>query len=158
MGVMRKALLAVSAAVVAVAAIGAANAGPEAAPEADVAHHGHVSLTGGRLKVSLASESLGPANLENATVRLAFSAPPAAVPALPPGCLWSTETVVLCATGPLRAGAGGRRVALDLRTRGTPEQVAVEIGTHWNGGVADESPDNNEHRVLTPATGRSYAF
>ncbi|WP_142214331.1 hypothetical protein [Streptomyces sp. SLBN-118] len=160
MRVMRKELLAVAAAVVLQVGAGAsADAdGRSIAPEADVAHHGHASLTRGRLGVSLLSENHGPSSLANATVRVSFSVPLAGVQALPAGCLWGGDRMVLCATGELRAGGTGHRVALDLRTVGTPAEVVVQVGTQWNGGATDRNPDNNEHRVLTPATGDPYAF
>lgn len=157
---MRKALLAVSAAVVMVVGLGAsAGAGDRAiAPEADVAHHGHVSLTSGRLGVSLVSESHGPATLVNATVRVAFSVPLAGAQELPAGCLWGGDQVALCATGALRAGGVGRRIALDVRAVGMPEEVTVKVDTLWNGGATDRNPENNTHRVLAPATGDRYVF
>ncbi|MET7619890.1 hypothetical protein [Streptomyces sp. NPDC005408] len=160
MCVMRRALSAVAAAVVMVVGAGtsAGAHGPAIAPEADVAHHGHVSLTSGRLGVSLVSESHGPASLANATVRLSFSVPMAGPQVLPAGCLWGGDKIVLCATGELRAAGTGRRFALDLRTVGTPAEVLVQVGTQWNGGATDRNPENNEHQVLTPATGDPYAF
>ncbi|MEV6398411.1 hypothetical protein AB0M39_27150 [Streptomyces sp. NPDC051907] len=160
MGVMRKALLAVLAAVVMVVGVGAsAGAGDRViAPEADVAHHGHVSLASGRLGVSLASASHGPASLANATVRLEFSAPLAGAQALPGSCLWGGDQVVLCGTGPLRAGGAARRVVLDLRAVGLPEEAVVRISTLWNGGTTDRNVANNEHRVVAPATGDRYVF
>lgn len=156
----RKALWAVSAAVVMVVGLGAsAGAGDRAiAPEADVAHHGHVSLASGRLGVLLASESHGPADLSNATVRLAFSVPLAGAQALPAGCLWGGDREVLCSTGALRAGGAGRRIALDLRAVGLPEEAVVRIDTLWNGGATDRNPENSTHRVLAPDTGDPYAF
>ncbi|MFI1396368.1 hypothetical protein [Streptomyces sp. NPDC020681] len=159
MCLMRKVLLAVSAAVVMVVGLGAsAGASRMIAPEADVAYHGHVSLTGGRLGVSLEPESHGPASLVNATLKLSFSVPLAGAQVLPEGCLWGAENVVLCATGPMKAGGPGRTIALDLRTVGAPDEVIVKIGTHWNGGATDRNPDNNEHEVLVPATGDAYVF
>ncbi|MGW0554839.1 hypothetical protein ACWDZ6_11655 [Streptomyces sp. NPDC002926] len=160
MCVMRKALWAVSAAAVMVIASGASAAAGDRdiAPESDVAHHGQVSLTDGRLAVWLLSESYGPSSLTDSTVRLTFSVPLAGGQALPPGCLWSGDRVVLCATGELRAGGVGRQAALDLRTVGTPDEVVVTIGTQWNGGVTDRNTQNNEHRVLVPATGDPYVF
>jgi hypothetical protein len=156
----RKALLAGSAAVVMVVGLGtSAGAGERAiAPEADVAHHGHVSLASGRLGVSLVTENHGPASLANATVWLSFSVRLPAAQALPAGCLWGGDGLVLCATGPLRAAGSGHRVALDLRTVGTPDEVVVRIGTQWNGGATDRNPDNNEHEVLTLATGDRYVY
>ncbi|NUK54191.1 hypothetical protein HRW14_28775 [Streptomyces lunaelactis] len=160
MCLMRKVLWAVSAAVVLVVGTGAsAGAGDRViAPEADVAHHGRVALTNGRLSVWLLTESHGPGSLANATVRLAFSVPPAGAQALPAGCLWAGDRMVFCATGALRAGGVGRQFALELRTVGAPDEVVVTVGTQWNGGATDRNPQNNEHRVLAPATGDSYAF
>ncbi|MCX4583617.1 hypothetical protein [Streptomyces sp. NBC_01481] len=160
MFVMRKELSAVAAAVAMVVGAGtsAGADGLAIAPEADVAHHGHVSLTSGRLGVSLVSENHGPASLADATVRVSFSVPMAGAQVLPARCLWGGDRVVLCATGALRAGGTGRRITLDLRTVGTPAEVVVGVGTQWNGGATDRNPDNNEHRVLTPATGDLYAF
>lgn len=157
---MRKALLAVSAAVVMVIGLGAsAGAGGRAiAPEADVAHHGHVSLTSGRLGVSLVSESHGPAVLANATVRVTFSVPLAGAQTLPARCLWGGDRVALCATGELRAGGAARRIALDVRAVGMPEEVTVKVDTLWNGGATDRNPENNTHKVLAPATGDPYVF
>ncbi|MFI9584843.1 hypothetical protein ACIHCQ_24040 [Streptomyces sp. NPDC052236] len=157
----RKVLWAASvAAVVMVVASGvSADAGGRViAPEADMAHHGHASLTNGRLGVSLVTENLGPANLRNATVRLTLSVRPAGAQALPAGCLWSADQVIMCATGALRAGGTGRHFVLDLRTVGAPDEVVVNVATQWNGGAGDRNPRNNEHRVLTPATGDPYVF
>lgn len=101
MAVMHRTLLAAGATVVMVAGTGAVNAGAGmVAPQADVAHHGRAALSEGRLALSVESGSQGPADLENATVRLAFSTPLAGGRELPSSCLWSGETVVLCATVP----------------------------------------------------------
>ncbi|MFF3243698.1 hypothetical protein ACFYWY_08165 [Streptomyces sp. NPDC002870] len=160
MCLMRKVLPAVSAAAVMVVGLGtSAVAGDRTvAPEADVAHHGHVSLASGRLGVSLVTENHGPSSLTNATVRLSFSVPLAAAQALPAGCLWGGDELVLCATGPLRAAGSERRITLELRTVGKPDEVIVWIGTQWNGGATDRNPDNNEHEVLAPATGDRYVY
>ncbi len=164
MYVKRKMVWAVAAAVVMVVGSGAnAGAGVGAggrsiAPEADMAHHGHVSLTNGRLAVSLVTENLGPANLTNSTVRLTFSVRPVGARALPAGCLWSADHVVMCATGALRAGGTGRHFVFDLRTAGAPDEVVVNVATQWSGGATDRNPRNNDHRVLTPATGDPYVF
>ncbi|MET9665156.1 hypothetical protein ABZY19_07260 [Streptomyces sp. NPDC006475] len=159
MCVMRKVLLAVSAAVVLVIGMGGASAGARViAPEADVAHHGHVSLTGGRMGIALVSQSYGPASLDNATVKLTFSVPLAGAQVLPERCLWGSDRVVLCAAGALRAGGTGRTVALDLRTLGVPDEVVVKVGTHWNGGATDRNSANNEHEVLVLSTGDPYVF
>lgn len=158
----RKVVLTVSAVLAAgvmVVGTGAARAGAgDGAPEADVAHHGHVSLADGRLEVSLASTSHGPADVADSTVRLGFSAPLAAGQQPPPGCLWAGAREMLCATGPLRAGAGGQQGAFTLRTAGTPHEMVVTIATRWNGGAVDQNPTNHEHEVLAPATGDRYVF
>ncbi|MEU0373382.1 hypothetical protein ABZ070_24555 [Streptomyces sp. NPDC006283] len=161
MSAMRKALPAAAAAVWLVVGSGAANAGVPGdmiAPESDVAHHGHVLLSGDRIELAVTSRNHGPSDLPDATVRLTLSVPPAGVPRLPPGCLRTGEREVLCATGPLRADGPGRRLHLELWTVGGPHEVVVRIGTAWNGGASDRNPYNNEHRVLAPATGDPYVF
>ncbi|GLF97426.1 hypothetical protein [Streptomyces yaizuensis] len=159
MAVMHRTLLATCAGVVMVAGTGAVNAGAGmVAPKADLAHHGRASLSQGRLAVSVETESRGPAKLENATVRLDFSVPLAGAGELSPSCLWSGDTTVLCATGPLRAGAAGRRTVIDLRADGTPDELVMTVRTHWNGGAVDPEPGNNEHEVLVTATGAAYVF
>ncbi|MFJ5227779.1 hypothetical protein [Streptomyces sp. NPDC088400] len=169
MVVMRRALLVLVSAATAVAmgagpGIGAGKgggAGDEAgaaAPEADLSHHGHTSLSGGRLTVRFESENHGPAGLTDATVRLDFSVPPTAGQALPSNCLWSGDRTVLCGTGKLRRVGRSHRTALDLKTVGSPAEVVVWVGTAWNGGASDPNPENDRHRVLTPDTGDLYAF
>ncbi|MCM2394007.1 hypothetical protein [Streptomyces albipurpureus] len=158
----RKVVLTVSAVLAAgvmVIGTGAAQAGAgDAAPEADVAHHGHISLVDGQLRVSLASKSHGPVDVADSTVRIGFSGPLAAAQQLPPGCLWAADQEMLCATGPLRAGADGQQDAFTLSTTGTPEEMVVTIATQWNGGAVDHNPTNHEHEVLVPATGDLYVF
>jgi hypothetical protein len=160
MGVTCK-VLAVVASAATVVVMGAgpgAGAGGPAAREADLAHHGQVSLWSGQLGVRLESENHGPSALPDATVRLDFSVPLATGRALPPSCLWSGDRVVLCRTGQLRPIGRSAEVALDLRTDGVPDEVVVQIDTAWNGGASDPSPANHQHRVLTPSTGELYAF
>ncbi|MER5309791.1 hypothetical protein ABT034_18635 [Streptomyces sp. NPDC002773] len=158
---MRKGVLGVvlAAAVVMGAGAGAGAVGPVAGPEADLAHHGHVSLWGGRLGVWLVSENHGPSDLSQATVRLAFSEPLAGGQGLPEACLWSSDRVVSCRTGALRAVGGGvGELALDLRTAGLPDELTVDITTVWMDGVTDRVPGNDRHRVLVLATGDPYVF
>ncbi|TXS31162.1 hypothetical protein EAO71_21205 [Streptomyces sp. ms191] len=127
--------------------------------EADLAHHGYASLWQGRLEVRLVSRNHGSSDVSEATVRLAFSEPPAAGQELPPACLWVGERVVACRTGALRAaGAAAGELAIGLRTAGSPDEVTVEIGTAWSDGSTDPNPDNDRHRVLVLATGDAYAF
>ncbi|WP_328944094.1 hypothetical protein OG259_23785 [Streptomyces sp. NBC_00250] len=157
---LRKAVLGVALAVTAVmgAGAGAGAVGPVAGSEADLAHHGHVSLWDGRVGVWLVSENFGPTDLSQATVRLAFSVPMAGGQELPPACLWSSDRVVSCRTGELRATGGVGELALDLRTAGLPDELTVDITTAWRDGVADRNPRNDRHRVLVLATGDPYVF
>ncbi|THA70781.1 hypothetical protein E6P78_09500 [Streptomyces sp. A0958] len=129
------------------------------APEADVSHHGHVSLRDGGLGIWLRSENSGPSDLPGVTVRLRVSVPPADRQELPGACLRADPRTVLCRTGPLRAdGSQQRRLALHLQLRGRPDEVVVRIDTAWNGGATDRNTKNSEHEVLAPATGDPYVF
>ncbi|MEV0777883.1 hypothetical protein ACIBLA_26760 [Streptomyces sp. NPDC050433] len=126
--------------------------------EADVAHHGHVSLWGGRLAVRLAIGNHGPSDLAGATARLSFSAPLAVGQKLPDACLWGGNQVVYCQAGTLRADGRDSEFLLDLRTVGDPAEVSVDIATVWNGGADDRNPQNDKHHVLVPATGDLYVY
>ncbi|MGW6534974.1 hypothetical protein ACWGBV_17260 [Streptomyces sp. NPDC055051] len=126
--------------------------------EADLAHHGHVSLWGGRVGVWLVTENHGPSDVADATVRLAFSAPMAGGQVLPPGCLWSSARVVSCRTGALPDGGAAGELALDLRAAGLPQELTVEVSTAWRAGGPDGNPVNDRHRVLVLATGDPYVF
>ncbi|MFC8762553.1 hypothetical protein ACFUAG_17760 [Streptomyces sp. NPDC057193] len=131
---------------------------PVFGPEADLAHHGHVSLWGGRVGVWLVSENHGPSDLSQATVRLAFSEPMAGGQVLPEACLWSSDRVVSCRTGELPAVGGVGELVLDLRTAGLPDELTVDITTVWRDGVTDRNPGNDRHLVLVLATGDPYVF
>lgn len=157
---LRKAVLgvALTAAVVLGAGTSAGAVGPVVGPEADLSHHGHVSLWGGRVGVWLVSENFGPADLTQATVRIAFSVPMAGGQGLPEACLWSSDRVVSCRTGELPAAGGAGELALGLRTVGLPDELTVDITTAWRDGVADRNPRNDRHRVLVLATGDPYVF
>ncbi|MFF5976894.1 hypothetical protein ACFY7C_35860 [Streptomyces sp. NPDC012769] len=155
MTAMRKALLGAALTAALVTGTTSAAAAP---PEADLAHHGHVSLWDGRIGVWLVSENHGPSNVSQATVRLAFSEPMAGGQELPPSCLWSSDRVVSCRTGELRAAGAVGELALDLRTAGRPQELTVDIGTVWRDGVSDGNPRNDLHRVLVLATGDPYVF
>ncbi|HET6858845.1 MAG TPA: hypothetical protein VFH94_17360 [Streptomyces sp.] len=174
MVVMRRALVAVAGAVMAVAGVvgvagvsagaGGRGEGAGGAPEADVAYHGHVVMREGRIGVRLVVANHGPAGVAGATVRLRFSVPLAAAQSLPAGCLRAGFDEVLCGAGELRAGAGtgrtlkGRELDVGLRVPDRTVEVTVRIDTAWNGGASDRHPQNNEHRVLAPATGDRYFF
>ncbi|WP_395361191.1 hypothetical protein ACHGLA_15905 [Streptomyces sp. YH02] len=157
---LRKGVLGVvlAAAMVMGAGASAGAVGPVAGAEADLAHHGHVSLWDGRVGVWLVSENFGPTDLSQATVRIAFSVPMAGDQELPEACLWSSDRVVSCRTGELPATGGAGELALDLRTAGLPDELTVDIGTAWREGVADRNPRNDRHRVLVLATGDPYVF
>ncbi|MEV0034541.1 hypothetical protein ACFRR7_04250 [Streptomyces sp. NPDC056909] len=163
MGVMRNALLVV----VSAATVVMTGAGPGAGasrvsgavePEADLSHHGHVSLWGGELTLRIQTGNHGPSGLTDATVRLHFSAPLMHDLSLPSACLWGGERVVLCRTGHLRALGRGPEITVDLRTVGRPDEVVVRIDTAWSGGASDRNPENHQHRVLVPDTGDRYVF
>ncbi|MER8034650.1 hypothetical protein [Streptomyces hydrogenans] len=128
------------------------------AAEADLAHHGHVSLWDGRVGVWLVTENHGPSDVVDATVRLAFSAPMAGGQELPPGCLWSSSRVVSCRTGSLPDGGAAGELALDLRTAGRPQELTVDVSTAWRAGGVDRNSVNDRHRVLVLATGDPYVF
>ncbi|MFF4173748.1 hypothetical protein [Streptomyces sp. NPDC001744] len=156
---LRKAVLgAVLAAVTVGAGPAAGAAGSVPGPEADLSHHGHVSLWGGRVGVWLVSENHGPSDLAQATVRIAFSSPMEGGRELPPACLWSSDRVVSCRTGELLAAGGTGELVLDLWTAGLPDEMTVEITTAWREGAADPDPANDRHRVLVLATGDPYVF
>ncbi|MEU0101506.1 hypothetical protein [Streptomyces sp. NPDC006267] len=127
-------------------------------PEADVSHHGNVSLWGDRLEIRLRTANRGPADVPASTVRLRFSEPPAVRQQLPPGCLWGGRAAVLCETGALAAGGQARRTALDLRLVNRPAEVVVRVDTLWSGGAHDAESANDAHTVLAPSTGDAYAF
>ncbi|MET8398124.1 hypothetical protein [Streptomyces sp900116325] len=129
------------------------------APEADISHHGHVSLWGEELGVWLLSENHGPSDVMRSTVRLRFSVVLTGRQEMPSACLQADARTVLCRTGPLRAGgAAGRQFALELQLAGRPNEVVVRIDTAWNGGVTDRNPQNDRHEVLAPSTGDEYVF
>ncbi|MFI6652027.1 hypothetical protein ACIBI8_31045 [Streptomyces sp. NPDC050529] len=173
MVVTRKALLGVSAAAAmastlalgvggTAAAVGApvgTPVGRNIAPEADVSHHGHVSLWGTGLGIWLRSENRGPADLAGVTVRLRVSVPLAGRQELPQECLQADRATVLCRTGALHAdGSEQRQLGLELRLAGRPAELVVRIDTVWNGGATDRNAKNSEHEVLALATGDEYVF
>ncbi|WP_406382198.1 hypothetical protein [Streptomyces sp. NBC_01618] len=129
------------------------------APEADVSHHGHVSLWGSGLGVWVQSVNYGPSNLADVTVRVRTSVSLSRRQELPEGCLQADRLTVLCRTGALRTDeAEGRQLALELQLAGWPDEVVVRVDTLWNGGATDRNPQNNDHEVLALATGDEYVF
>ncbi|MFG2298864.1 hypothetical protein [Streptomyces sp. NPDC048603] len=153
--------VAVTAVVLPAGAAAAAGGPPGAAgagPEADVAYHGRVSLTGSRLAVLLIPENEGPATVPAATLRLRLSADLAAEQAFTEGCARSGPRVVVCETGALPLHGRGRHIALVLRLQERPSEVTVRVDTWWNGGATDRNLANNEHAVLALDTGDVYAF
>ncbi len=138
--------------------VGGGAVGEVAGAEADLAHHGHVSLWDGRVGVWLVTENHGPSDVADATVRLAFSAPMTGGQELPPGCLWSSSRVVSCRTGALPDGGAAGELALDLRAVGRPQELTVDVSTAWRAGGVDRNSLNDRHRVLVLATGDPYVF
>ncbi|MFJ8979623.1 hypothetical protein [Streptomyces sp. NPDC102282] len=128
------------------------------APEADVSHHGRVSLAEERIGIQLRTGNRGPSPLADATVRLRFSAPLATWQRLPQGCMRGGASTVLCETGPLRVAGDARRTALGLRLAGRPAEVVVRVDTVWNGGASDRNRRNDTHEVLVLSTGDAYVF
>ncbi|MFI6471623.1 hypothetical protein ACIBL5_15415 [Streptomyces sp. NPDC050516] len=129
-----------------------------AVAEADVSYHGHVSLWNGRVGVWLATANHGPAPVSGATVRLRFSVALAPGATLPPSCLRTGPSMVVCGTGSMRAAGTGVQLALDVATVGIPAEVGLAIDTVWSGGTSDRNLANNTHRVLALATGDPYTF
>ncbi|WP_326588660.1 hypothetical protein [Streptomyces sp. NBC_01294] len=129
-----------------------------AGPEADVAYHGRVYLSGEQLRIWLVPENDGPAALPNATVRVRLSADLADRQELAGGCARAGLREVVCETGPLPLHGRGRHIGLALGLRERASEVVVRVDTWWNGGATDRNHTNNEHVVLALDTGDGYAF
>ncbi|MEU8778530.1 hypothetical protein [Streptomyces sp. NPDC048606] len=136
----------------------AAGSGRGAGPEADVAYHGRVTLSQGRLRVWMVPENEGPAALANATVRVRLSADLADRQELADGCARAGAREVVCETGPLPLHGRGRHIGLALALAERPAEVLVRIDTWWNGGATDRDLADNDHLVLALDTGDAYAF
>ncbi|WP_406184141.1 hypothetical protein [Streptomyces sp. NBC_01006] len=134
----------------------AARSGP--GPEADVAYHGRVSLSQGRLRVWVVPQNEGPAALPNATLRVRLSAELADRQELAQGCARAGLREVVCETGALPLHGRGRHIGLLLELKEPVPEVVVRIDTWWNGGASDRDLSNNQHAVLALDTGDSYAF
>ncbi|MFJ3721932.1 hypothetical protein ACIPYQ_05085 [Streptomyces sp. NPDC090045] len=129
-----------------------------AGPEADVAYHGRVHLSGAHLRIWLVPENDGPAALANATLRVRLSAELADRQELAEGCARAGLREVVCETGPLPLHGRGRHIGLALELRERVPEVVVRVDTWWNGGATDRNHVNNEHVVLALDTGDAYAF
>ncbi|OAH09310.1 hypothetical protein [Streptomyces jeddahensis] len=127
-------------------------------PEADMAYHGYVAMVHGQVGLWLTPQNHGPANVADATVRLRWSSPLAAIQQLPEQCARAGTSTVLCRTGALAAGSWGRRMVIAVRLAGAPSEVTLQIDTVWNGGARDKNPQNDRHKVLALDTGDSYYF
>lgn len=134
-------------------------AGGHGVREADLAYHGSAVLSRGRVRVDLTPRNHGPSAVPEAAVRLRWSLPLAdGAQQLPDGCVRTGERDVVCRTGALAAGEVGERITLDLRLRGRPAEVRLEVGTLWGGGVADHNRADDRHQVLILDTGDAYSF
>ncbi|WP_189860764.1 hypothetical protein [Streptomyces poonensis] len=128
------------------------------APDADLAHHGHVVLHAGRADVRLAVRNHGPSSVDDATVRLRWSEPLADRQALPRRCARSDAWTVVCGTGALAADGLDEVIRLRVRLKGAPSEVLLEIGTAWAGGAIDRNHRNDHQHVLALDTGDTYRF
>ncbi|MCP3760044.1 hypothetical protein ACFRJ1_33865 [Streptomyces sp. NPDC056773] len=138
--------------------VGSARAGGGPEAEADVAYHGRVALTAGRLRILLVPENEGPSALANATVRLRLSADLADRQELAEGCARAGRREVVCETGELPLHGRGRHIGLALQLKEPVAEVVVRVDTWWNGGATDRNHANNDHVVLALDTGDTYAF
>ncbi|WP_247706689.1 hypothetical protein [Streptomyces liliiviolaceus] len=160
---MRGVAVVVAATAVVVAAGGVAGAraggaGAGGAPEADLAFHGRLWMDDGRVELRMTPQNHGPVGVDDATVRLRWSAPLADEQRLPAGCARSGARAVLCRTGALPADGWGRTLTLAVRLRGEPGEVTMGIDAVWGGGAVDRNHRNDRREVLVLDTGDSYAF
>ncbi|WP_435862398.1 hypothetical protein [Streptomyces phaeochromogenes] len=150
--------LASPAATAAVAAVPVVDAGPAVAPEADLAYHGHLSMTGGRVDLRMTPQNHGPSGIVEATVRLRWSVPLADEQGLPAGCARTELRTVMCRTGALPADGWGETITMAVRLRGAPSEVTLGIDTVWGGGAVDRNHHNDRQEVLALDTGDTYVF
>ncbi|MER6783077.1 hypothetical protein ABT330_00190 [Streptomyces sp. NPDC000658] len=128
-------------------------------PEADLAYHGSAVLAGGRVDVRLTPRNHGPGDIPDSTVRLRWSAPLAAgEQRLAAGCARTGRQEVVCRTGALAADGLGERIALEVRLRGRPAEVTMDVDTVWGGGALDRDRSNDRRQVLVLDTGDAYFF
>lgn len=114
--------LASPAATAAVAAAPVLDTAPAVAPEADLAYHGHLSMTGGRVDLRMTPQNHGPSGVVEATVRLRWSVPLADEQGLPAGCARTEVRTVMCRTGALPADGWGETITMAVRLRGRPRR------------------------------------
>lgn len=162
----RRALLALVAGAVSLGAFAGTATGRPISdePEADLAHHGRIVYAeDGRLTMRLRTWNHGPVSLDSAAVRVSFSAPVHGE--LPPECRRSGTSVLVCETGPLRAGSmNPHPLDFTLRVTGTPAEALVEVRTVRMGSAElrpvtrDLNPSNDRQQILAPATGDTYYF
>ncbi|MFI6972005.1 hypothetical protein ACIBMX_24005 [Streptomyces phaeochromogenes] len=131
---------------------------PAVAPEADLAYHGHLSMTGGRVDLRMTPQNHGPSGIAEATVRLRWSVPLADEQGLPAGCARTEVRTVMCRTGALPADGWGETITMAVRLRGAPSEVTLGIDTVWGGGAVDRNHHNDRQEVLVLDTGDTYVF
>ena len=131
---------------------------PQLVPEADLAYHGQVAVTAGRVDVALTPQNHGPSSVTDATVRLRWSAPVVDARGLAQQCVRADVRTVLCRTGALPADSRAGRIGVSVRLAGAPSEVTVRIDTLWSDGAADRNPQNSSHQVLALDTGDVYYF
>lgn len=134
------------------------DAAPAVAPEADLAYHGHLSMTGGRVDLRMTPQNHGPSGIAEATVRLRWSVPLADEQGLPAGCARTEVRTVMCRTGALPADGWGEAITMAVRLRGAPSEVTLGIDTVWGGGAVDRNHHNDRQEVLVLDTGDTYVF
>ncbi|MCX5604530.1 hypothetical protein OOK29_40995 [Streptomyces phaeochromogenes] len=134
------------------------DAAPAVAPEADLAYHGHLSMTGGRVDLRMTPQNHGPSGIAEATVRLRWSVPLADEQGLPAGCARTEVRTVMCRTGALPADGWGETITMAVRLRGAPSEVTLGIDTVWGGGAVDRNHHNDRQEVLVLDTGDTYVF
>ncbi|NEB74703.1 hypothetical protein G3I40_05590 [Streptomyces sp. SID14478] len=130
----------------------------DTAPEADLAHHGRITMTADRVTVALTPQNHGPSDVPDATVRLTWSAPLADAQTLPAACLRTGPRTVGCRTGALPADTYGTPFTVRVRLAAAATEVTVRIATAFGGGSVDHNPDNDRHEVLVLDTGDTYYF
>ncbi|MCX5131677.1 hypothetical protein OOK06_06115 [Streptomyces sp. NBC_00340] len=127
-------------------------------PEADLAYHGTASMASGLVDVRLTPRNHGPDPVDDATVRLRWSAALGDAQVLPVGCARSGERVVVCRTGALPADGPGEEIRMTVRLREVASEVTVGLDTVWGGGSVDRNHANDRQQVLVLDTGDAYAF